>query len=358
MIDNSRWPTDEFGRFERGFARYLAPHSAELSRLGAAVKARKHPWGYILFASLICAIGATAYMWKIADILGYITFAIGAAAVIYAAKTNSEKSKALKQALSAVDHYTRNDIMLVQTVNPLETDPDILSRYQAFNVFGSYDDIQTIHAYVPLLDDMNAVIDPIFTYADLTRTETETYTDSQGRTQTRTRTVNVFKGILFDMAFPDTDGPARTIISTRRIGRPREVFERRVNGKRIKMDTIKPASLEFQKLYKVKCDDETLGHHILEPDRVMRFIHLYHDLKAEFGKGVDMTMLIMDGRTWVGIETGVLKGIQHRAGKIDNIAPALTKFARQLSTRHILASHLKLPQAPSFPWQGGPDNTV
>lgn len=357
-MDNSRWPTDEFGRFARDFTRYLSPHSAELSRLGAEVKARKHPWGFILLASLISTAGATVYAWKVSEALAYIVLAIGAATVIYAAKTNSAKSKILKKALNAVDVYTRNNIMHVHTVNPLETDPDILSRFQAFNLFGSYDDIQRIESYVPMTDDIDAVADPVFTYADLTRTETETYTDSQGRTRTRTRTVNVFKGILFDMPFPDTDGPARTLISTRRIRRPDGVFDRRVNGKRIKMDAIKPASLEFQKLYKVKCDDETLGHHILEPDRVMRFINLHQDLKTEFGKGVDMTLLIMDGRAWVGIETGALQGLNHRAGKIDNIAPTLTKFARQLSARQIVASHLKLPQDLSFPWQGSPDNTA
>lgn len=350
--DAGRWPTDEFARMGDAFTDYLSPHNVQLKVMSKEVLRRKHPWGYILAATIIVGIALIIWAWGISDILRYGAIALLIAGFAYVFPIYSKKSKLLREALDAVDHYIHHDIMRVEWTNPLESDPELLVRFQAIGAFGSFDDVKHIHSYLPEAHETSdAVFDPVFTHTRLTRTEVETYTDSQGRTKTRTKTVEVFHGIIFDIPFPDGAGDARTIISTKRIGRPAAPFDRRVNGKPIKMDSIKPASLEFQKLYKVKCDDEMIGHHILDPDRVMRFINMHHDLRAEFGRGMDIIMLITDGRAWVGIETGALQGITQSAGKIEKLAPGLTKFARQLSARHIIASHLKLPQSPSFPWQ-------
>ena len=350
--DTGRWPTDEFTRMGDAFADYLTPHNVQLKVLSKEVLRRKHPWGYILAATIIAGIALIIWAWGMADIMRYAAMGLLIAALAYVFPIYNKKSKLLREALDAVDHYIHHDIMRVDWTNPLETDPDLLARFQAIGAFGDFDDIKHIHAYLPEAgDNPDAMLDPVFTHTRLTRTEVETYRDSQGRTQTRTKTVEVFHGLIFDMPFPDGEGEARTLISTQRMGRPSGPFDRWMNGKRVKMDSIKPASLEFQKLYKVKCDDEMIGHHILNPDRVMRFINLHHDLHAEFGRGMDIIMLITDGRAWVGIETGPLQGLTQSAGKIEQLTPGLTKFARQLSARHIVASHLKLPQSPSFPWQ-------
>ena len=347
-----RWPRDEFGRFGRQFNRYLAPHSAKLAQLSSEVKSKKHPWGYILVAVIAASIFATIKTFDISEGLGLTSGAIGAVASFLTGQRYHQKDKVLKHAMAKVDDYVSQDIMPLDYINTAERDPDIVNRFQAFGVFGAYDDVKTLHGIIPKSNKSDdALTDPLFTYAHLTREETETYRDSKGRTQTRTRTVNVFKGLLLDMPFPDAEGPYRTLITTKHARTPKGPFERHVRSKRLKMEKIKTSSLTFHKKFNVLADDPVLSHAILDPDRVMRFINLHEDLITQFGKHADIIMLIMDGRMWVGVETGEFVRPSKTIGNTDKLKPALQILSKQLSTRHIIASHLKLPQELSFPWQ-------
>lgn len=349
--DYDRWPTDEFGRFERQFTRYLSPHTAKLATLDTEVKARKHPFGFVLAGTILTSIVATISAFNIAEFLGYLGGVGGLASSLYVGRINSTKNKALKQATDAVDDYVSREILPIDYINMGERDPDILSRFQALGAFGRYDTVHHLSGVTTTHEDT----EPLFTHTRLTRTETETYTDSQGRRRTRTRIVPVFHGILFDMAFPGTEGDHRTIISTRRISAPTGPFAREAFGKRLKMQAIKPASLEFQKRFKVMADDAMLGHEILDPDRVMRFINLHDDLIAQFGKGADIIMLLMGEHMWVSIETGPLSNPADATRNIDKLRPAMTLLGQQLSVRQIFASHLRLPEPAAFAWQSADD---
>jgi len=351
-----RWPTDEFGRYGRQFQRYLSPHSAQLQTLLSEVKSQKHPWGFILALVIGAAMFLTYKAFNLSEGLGFLSGALGLGASLFTGRIFGQKEKTLKHAMAVVDNYVDQNIIPIGYMNMAEHDPDILSRFQAFGVFGAYDNVKALRGILsPSDDETTALTEPLFTYAHLTRTETETYRDSRGRTQTRTRIVKVFNGILLDMVFPDAQGPERTLITTKSARTPKGPFERHVRSKRLKMDKIKTSSLTFQKKFKVLADDAVLSHAILDPDMVMRFINLHDDLEAQFGKGTDIIMLMTERRMWVGLETGAFADPGKNIRDIEKLKLTLSLLSQQLSVRHIIASHLKLPQDPSFPWQQDED---
>lgn len=354
--DRNRWAEDEFGRLGQQFTQHLAPHTAEISKRITAVKERKHPWNVISIATVIGGAVGTFTLAGVMDILGWLS---GAGAVILSVVSfgkAGQKNKALRAAQAEVDDYLYREILPLTVQQAGDYDPDILARFQQAGLIGEYDTVHECYGYTPAGEESVLPPEPVFTYTRLTRTETETYTDSQGRRQTRQRIVPVYNGILFDMPFPRSDSDARTLISTRKRGLPDGVFAREQNGKLIKMSPIKTSSLDFNKRFKVMADDQTLSHAILDPDQIMRWTYLCDDIRKEFGKHTDIFVLIMAGRMWVGIHTGELAKIDSGKTKADHLKGRMKRFARQLSTRHVMASHLKINEPPLFPWEGQPAN--
>lgn len=343
------WPEDEFGRFGTLFEQQSQGALSDLERLRADVDERKHPWGWRTALMAAGTLGSIFILGNIWSGLGWAAGLIGGGGTAYGLSQYGAYEGKLKSAKSAFEKSVYEDALGVDVFDPSEDDPDILMRYGAA---GFYDEFDTAHHLTAFTPSDRATYDPVMAHTHLTRTEIEYYTDRQGRQKQRERIVQVFNGLLFSLPFPAAKGPERLRIATHKLPAPYGPFERRHLDKRLRLSPIKPASPQFQKMFKVSCDDQTLGHEILHPDRVMRFINLYKDLCDQFDdKRLPVSMLIMDGTMWIAIETGKLRGDEKFYASHDSARDHITKMSRDLSVPQVFASHLKLPMEPDFQWQ-------
>jgi len=341
------WPTDLFEQHKARFHGTLGPRlETDIKPLQAQISAKKHPWNIFSVLTLIgggAGTVGTANMWEQGVIPAIIATAASFLGVNSVARKKNRKLRAAKAELG---RYMQDAIGLSLS-NVSQSHQYVLQTFSQAGFLGRFDRIHYLVGLAP-----NGAQQPQSIGTKLTRTETETYTDSEGRTRTRQRIVKVFEGLMLEMDISDFDTDNRTLITSRRTYRFSGPFDRIKNGKRHKMDKIKTASLEFNKYYKVRTDDSTLGHLFLDPERVMRFINLQADLRQALGtKRVAISILITKGRAWIALETGGLPTIDSFSSEPEKLDHEVGKIIGQAALPHMIAEHLEWPSPMSYAWQ-------
>ena len=355
------WPTDLFKDQKARFNAALGPkRKSDIEPLQDRITNQKHPWNFISMATLVGGgIGtfSLANIWEQAVLPMLVATGLGFAKTRSIAKG---KNRIMASAQSDLSNYVR-DAIGIDIVDVSRTHGQVLQTFTQAGFLGRFHDVHYLAGLRPkrtdAADPNTAAQDPATPHlhsigTKLTRTETETYTDSQGRTRTRQRIVKVFEGLMLELDVEGFDSDNRIVISSRRTYRASGPFDRVRNGKRFKMDKIKPASLEFNKYYKVTTDDQTLAHLFLDPDRVMRFINLNADLRQALGrKNIDISILITKGRMWVALETAGLPSLTKFSPDPEKLDAEINEVLGQAALPHMIAQHLELPNPVPYAWQ-------
>ncbi len=359
-MHQGNWPTGLHDLAGARMAAYIAPRlKDEIEPMIAEVGAREHSWGLYTVLVLIASVIGIYFGFQIWEILGYLALAFAAVVNFKAFSIYGEKNKHLKQARAVLDAVLNEDLFhLNMTEVDLKQD-DIkqgpLPIFNAAGFFGPFDTVHHFHGYGPQAIDGGEDA-PLMNHTKMTRTDVEHYTDSDGNRQRRERVVTVFEGVLLTLDVPGGIDDSRIVISSRRIDRPRGVFERThfMGGrkKELKLKTIKTASLEFNRIYKASGDDQVETHEFLDPDRVMRFINLSADLSALFKtrKAIPFSMLITRGRAYIAVETGGMQSVRAFKGDAETMGEQIKTVAAQIALPHIIAQHLKLTPPPRYEW--------
>ena len=355
---DGNWPTALNSIAAARMAAFIGPRlESEIKPAIEEVAAREHKWGLYLALSFIVSLIVIFLAYKTWQPIGHLTLAFGAIANFKVFSIFSDKEKALRAARRALDGVVNTELFGVTRL-PLDTESrdNPLPIFQAAGFFELYDNIRHIESFGPTTDGDASDHDiPQMVQAHMTRTEVEHYTDSQGRRQTRTRIVKVFDGTLLTLDVPGPVDDSRILISSRRIDRPRGIFERThfVGGKKRaqKLEKIKVSSPRFNKLFKIQGDDQMETHEFLDPDRVMRFLNLVDDLEQMFGRGGSkLSLLITRGKAYFAIETGKLGSTEGFTGRAEEMTVQIETVAAQLTLPHIIAEHLKLTLPPRYEW--------
>jgi len=357
-----KWPTDLFENQKARFDAALGTkRQSDIKPIQDKITDQKHPWNFISKAILI---GGGLGSFGIVNIWEQGIIPMLVATGLGFAKTNSiarGKNRSIARAQSELSNYVQNAIG-IDIVDVRQTHGLVLHTFTQAGFLGHYHDVHYLAGLGPKAalaqtgTDTPEAIDaqtPLQSIGTkLTRTETETYTDSQGRRRTRQRIVKVFEGLMLELDIEGFDSDNRIFINSRRTYRPSGPFARVKNGKRLKMDKIKTASLEFNKHYKVSTDDQTLAHLFLDPDRVMRFINLNADLRQALGrKNVDISILITQGRMWVALETAGLPSLTKFSPDPEKLDAEINEVIGQAALPHMIAQHLELPNPIPYAWQ-------
>lgn len=326
----------------------------DIRPLQTQIASQKHPWNIISFIALFGGAAATiaaAQNWNDAVLPAMVTTAAG---FIGAHSIARKKDKTLRAAKSKLSLYIQDKIGLhISDVSA--THQHVLQNFSLAGFLSAYDRVHYLAGFGPVnraqsSDIQTQGIQSIAT--KLTRTETETYTDTNGRRQTRQRTVKVFEGVMLNIDVPEFGSDNRTLITSRRTHRMRGPFDRVINGNRQKMDKIKTASPTFNKYYKVRTDDSTLGHLFLDPDRIMRLNNLYADLSSISGKKrAAVSIMITQGKAWVALETNGMSSLENFSGDFESFDSEIGAVIGQAALPHIIAQHLKLPAPVPYAWQ-------
>lgn len=359
---DGNWPTALHSIAAARMAAHIGPRlETEIKPAIAEVGAREHKWGLYAFLSLAASLGAVFLGYKVWELVGHLALAFAAIANFKVLSIFSEKQKALKQAKSALDGIVNAELFtLAQSDIDPQSEDNTLPIFDAAGFFDLYDQVHHIQSFGPMDKDGLAI--PLMNHARMTRTEIEHYTDNQGKRRTRTRIVEVFHGLMFTLDVPGPIDDSRILITSRRSGRPRGVFERSYfsGGKKreTKLEKVKPASPRFNKLFKVQCDDQMEAHEFLDPDRVMRFLNMIDDLGEIFGKdGQQLSLLITRGKAYIAIDAGPLASTSGFTGSAEDMERQIESAAAQLAVPHIIAEHLKLTPPPRYEWDKDKTNT-
>jgi len=352
---DGNWPTALHSIAAARMARFIGPRlEAEIKPAIAEVGAREHKWGLYAFAAGVAGVLAVYFAYQQWDIIGHLVLAFSAIANFIILNVYNEKRRRLNKAKAALEGIVSAELFrLNQADIDLRSEDNPLPIFDAAGFFGRYDQIHHLQSFAPL--DRGGGATPLMAHTRMTRTEVERYSDSRGRTQTRTRIIEVFNGVILTLDVPGPIDDSRILISSRRSARPRGVFERAhfSGGKKreMKMKSVKPASPRFNKLFKVKGDDQMETHEFLDPDRVMRFLNLIDDLGDMFGReGEKLSLLITRGKAYIAIETGELASAKGFTGSAAQMETQIESVAAQLALPHIIAEHLKLTAPPRYEW--------
>ena len=356
---DGNWPTALHNRAAARMAAYIGPKfENEIKPAITEVGEREHKWGGLTLLSVIASVIVIYFAYKIWTPVGHLSLALGVIVNFKVFSIYSEKENALKLAKSALDGIVNAELFsLAQSDVELQSRENTLPIFDAAGFFDLYDQVHHLQSFGPM--DGDGLASPLMNHARMTRTEVEHYTDSQGKRQTRTRIVDIFHGLMLTLEVPGTIDDSRILISSRRNGRPRGVFERTFfsGGKKreTKLETVKPASPRFNKLFKVQCDDQMEAHEFLDPDRVMRILNMIDDLGEIFGpKGQKLSMLLTRGKAYIAIETGPLMSAAGFVGNAAQMENQIEAVAAQLTVPHIIAEHLKFTSPPRYEW----DNNI
>lgn len=357
---DGNWPTALHSKAAARMARSIGPRlETEIKPAIAAVSQREHKWGLYAFLAAGGAGLITIFGYKNWEPIGHLALALSAIVNFKVFGIYNQKNRALKTARAVLDGLVNEDLFsLSQTEIEAHSPDNPISLFDAAGFFSPYDQIHHLHSLGPIDKDGRA--HPLMTHTRMTRTEVERDTDSRGNTQTRTRIVEVFHGVMLTLDVPGPIDDSRILISSRRVARPRGIFQRRslVGGRKrdAKMKTLKPASPRFNKLFTVKGDDQMETHEFLDPDRVMRWLNLVDDLLVMFGeKGENLSVLITRGKAYIAIETGPLMSVKDFTGTAEEMESQFETMAGQLTLPHIIAEHLKLTPPPRYEWDKDKD---
>ncbi len=360
------WPKDLFEQQRALFNSALGPRlESDIRPLQTKVGNTKHPWNMISFATIIVGgLGAIALQ-KLYD-PALVPALIATAIVFFKIRSVARrKNKAVFKAKADLAHYVQDAIGL-GIYNVKNTHGAVLKTFSHAGFLGRFDNMHYLAALGPIPTNtqnraqgspqntqdsqMQIIAQSIGT--KLTRTEVETYTDSKGQRRTRTRIIKVFEGLMLEMELDGFESDNRTLITSRRHYGFSGSFDRLTNGKRHKMDEIKTSSLEFNSYYDVHTDDQTLGHLFLNPDRIMRFINLYDDLrKITDKKKVKLSMLVTRNKMWVALETDGLPKVDEFSSDTDALDREINGVIGLAALPHILARHLELSNPVPYAWQ-------
>ena len=360
---DGNWPTALHSKAAARMARFIGPRlETDIKPAIAAVSQREHKWGLYTFLAAGSGLLATFFGYKTGDALGHLALGLSAIVNFRVLTVYNKKNRALKKARAALDALVNEDLFFLgRTDIDVQSLENPIPLFDAAGFFSVYDKIHHLYSLGPA--DKNGQTTPLMTHTRMTRTEVERDTDSRGRTQTRTRIIEVFHGMLLTLDVPGPLDDSRIVISSRRVSRPRGIFERAatVSGKKrsTKMKSVKPASPRFNKLFKVKGDDQMETHEFLDPDRVMRWLNLVDDLIALFGdKGENLSVLITRGKAYIAVETGPLVSVEKFTGTAAEMENQFDLMAGQLTLPHIIAEHLKLTPPPRYEWDKDRDDTT
>ncbi len=349
------WPENVFDRVGTQISAYISRRvEHEIAPLQKTVADRRHPWSFIVMGVVLFSGLAVYFLSKTSQFLMGLSGIVGLIGIFFTGRIYVGKAKHLKIARLALSDYLNRDVLGIHIFDPRAFRSDILDLYQSAGFFGEYETVESLKAFAPQAEiDVDAIFNKgHFMHTHLTRTEVRTVTDSHGRTRQDRRIINVFQGVLLSLPFEDVAGPNRLVLSTGRIRKPRGPFMRRKFDKALKLDEISPASPRFKKLFTVKCDDETAGHGVLDPDRVMRFLNLHDDLAKQFDRQrVALSFMMTQGRLWAAIETGALRPIKGFSHDISKLTDHLSQIAQEMSVPQIVAIHLDIPYDRQFLWE-------
>ena len=325
----ARWPTDIVEAREAAMLARLGDVEDALTPLRAEVKDARHPWWWVMMAIIVGGAGLAFSIW---DRLGpgtWLIVILTVAGAVWAYRKAAGFQEILDEARGELDAKLLGDVL---HVTAKAADREALRPYEEAGFLGHWEDIQRLERY--------ACEDRDLLFAHLTREETTT--DSEGKTERRT--VTVFRGLLFELPFPEAEGDALTVLRRGGSANPRGRFERRdPAGRRIKLEPIKTSSLEFNKRHRIATTDKVIGHAILDPDRVMRFIQMEHDLSdtIKWGRAA-YAMVFTQGRAWVQVGgVDVPRPAKFPEGAA--LAKQLRKVFQPLSLPAVMAHHLRLP---------------
>jgi len=350
VSSDNRWEEDVLGKMVQSFRREYSPKlQSDIGPLQTAIKARRHKWGLYFIGAIGGGIITTLFLFGVWSPLGWAALIGAIIGARYVHGIKSEKDQLLFAAQNELDEYVQDYILGLNVFDPREyaVEIDYIEDFSDAGYFDEYDTIHHLNAYAP---HSAPDFSPLMSHTHLTRTEIEHYKDKNGRKKTRKVIVQVFNGFIFVLDFPEAKGDHRTLITTNFVRLPSGKFERMALGKNLTMKAIKSSSLEFGRIFKVFCDDPTLGHEIIHPDRVMRLTNLYNELRA-MPNLQSVSMLMTEGKIWVAIDKGSMK--DHHGFPTDQvkIKDHMETLARQISVPHAVVQHLKLPSIDAYEWQ-------
>ena len=262
--------------------------------------------------------------------------------------TAIKKNKALGADRAALNSYLY-DISGYNLSDLRHSHMAMIDNFKQAAMFARYDTVHYLTGIVPNMTQIHGQPPaPQILSTKLTRTETERYTDSNGNRSRRKRIINVFEGFLLVQTLPEFESENRIVITSRQMWSFEGPFARHLQGRSTKIDEIQTSSLEFNRLFKVNCDDATLAHHFLDPVRIMRFLNLNDDLRAMLGrKKIGLSLLITRGQVWIALEGKGLNKMAEFSGNPDKFSQELSQHLGPAILPHIIAQHLQFnPPAP------------
>jgi len=354
VSSENRWEEDFLGKMVQSFRREYTPKlQSEIGPRQAAIKSKHHKWGLYFMGTIGGGIIATLFLFGVWGPLGWAALIGTIGGSFYTHGIKSEKNQLLYAAQNELDEYVQDHVLGVNIFDPREyaVEVDYIGDFSDAGYFEEFDTIHHLNAYAP---HSAPDFSPLMSHTHLTRTEIQHYKDKDGHEQTREIVIQVFNGLLFVLDFPAAKGDHRTLITTKFVRMPSGKFERTALGKPRKMKAIKSSSLEFGRIFKVFCDDQTLGHDIIHPDRVVRLTNLYNELRATPNLR-SVSMLLTEGKMWVALDRGSMKDHHGFPADQTKVKDHMETLARQISVPHAVVKHLKLPSIDACEWQSASD---